>query len=224
MSIDEYFNTNRQEVLGKHTFFFNAWRALGFNGIAGDYAEFGSWGGATFMMSYTESRRQRSKAHLWAIDSFQGLPPQKSPEDQHPWWKPGTLKTSVEEFHAICVKNNIPRYAYTTIEGFYEDTLDKRTASKYPDDVALAYIDCDLYSSTVSVLGFLKTLLKHGMIIAFDDYFCWSASQLSGERRAFLEFSSENDDWHFEPYHQFGWHGMSFVVEDRRLLDSIRKL
>ena len=36
-----------------------------------------------------------------------------------------------------------------------------------------------------------------------------------------LEFFSEQRRWHLEPYIQFGWHGLSFVVEDRQLLDSI---
>jgi hypothetical protein len=45
-----------------------------------------------------------------------------------------------------------------------------------------------MYSSTRTVLSFLESRLKHGMIVAFDDYFCWSSTQISGERRAFVEF------------------------------------
>jgi hypothetical protein len=61
--------------------------------------------------------------------------------------------------------------------------------------------------------------MKHGMIIAFDDYYCWSATQISGERMAMLEFFSENPEWVLSPYMQFGWHGQSFVVESRNLVD-----
>jgi hypothetical protein len=67
---------------------------------------------------------------------------------------------------------------------------------------------------------FLLPRLKHGMIIAFDDYFCWSATQLSGERRAQLEFFSRDPRWELVPFIQFGWHGQSFVVEDRKILGS----
>jgi hypothetical protein len=35
---------------------------------------------------------------------------------------------------------------------------------------------------------FQRVVCKHGMIVAFDDYFCCSATQISGERRAFVEF------------------------------------
>ena len=56
------------------------------------------------------------------------------------------------------------------------------------------------------------------MIIAFDDYFCWSATQVSGERRAMLEFFGGHEKWQLVPFIQFGWHGQSFVVEDKALL------
>ena len=62
-----------------------------------------------------------------------------------------------------------------------------------PANIALAFIDCDMYSSTRSVLGFLMPRLKHGMIIAFDDYFCWiRRPQPSGERRAMLDFFGDH--------------------------------
>ena len=221
MDMNQYFDTRRQEILGRQTFFYNAWKSLSFNGISGDYAEFGCWGGMTFTLSYIESRRQKRRSHMWAFDSFQGLPPQECAEDEHPNWRAGDLNTSIAEFHRICAQNQIPMGDYTTVEGFYKETLDSMSSKSYPEDIALAYIDCDLYSSTMSVLTFLMTRLKHGMIIAFDDYFCWSSNQLSGERRAMLDHFNNNDRWHLEPYACFGWHGKSFVVEDRLLLSSI---
>jgi O-methyltransferase len=121
------------------------------------------------------------------------------------------MATSLEEFHAICSTARIPRDAYTVVPGFYADTLPKADA---PTDVALAYVDCDLYSSTTEVLEFLEPRLKHGMIVAFDDYFCWSSTQQSGERRALLDFTSGRSGWDWLPYMQFSWAGASFVLED----------
>jgi hypothetical protein len=92
------------------------------------------------------------------------------------------------------------------------------SAGDAPVNIALAFIDCDMYSSTKSVLRFLMPRLKHGMIIAFDDYFCWSATQVSGERRAMLEAFGRNEKWQLLPYMQFGYHGQSFVVEDKLIL------
>ena len=200
----------------RQEFFYNAFRALSFNGIDGDYVEFGCWGGMTFALAYHESRRHRHKARLWAFDSFQGLPSPKEAGDEHPVWKEGTMVTSLDEFHAICASNGIPSDAYNVVPGFYDQALTRLSSEDAPTNIALAYVDCDLYSSAKTVLEFLLPRLKHGMIIAFDDYFCWSASQISGERRAMLEFFASHDRWTLLPYMQFGWHGNSFVIEKKR--------
>ena len=103
------------------------------------------------------------------------------------------------------------------VPGFYHDTLDRMAPTDRPVNIALAFIDCDMYSSTRSVLGFLMPRLKHGMIIAFDDYFCWTPTQPSGERRAMVEFFGDHPKWNLLPFMNFGWHGQSFVVEDKTL-------
>ena len=85
-------------------------------------------------------------------------------------------------------------------------------------DIALAYIDCDLYSSTMQVLRFLSPRLRHGMILAFDDYYCWSQTAVWGERNACNEFFAGHSRFRLLPYIQFGWNGMSFIVEEKTLL------
>ncbi|MEN8108253.1 MAG: TylF/MycF/NovP-related O-methyltransferase [Pseudomonadota bacterium] len=208
---------DEREHSGRQLFFYNAFKALAFNRINGDYAEFGCHKGKTFALAWQESRRHGHKAKLWAFDSFAGLPEQATDADQHPAWKAGKLKTTEQKFHAICKKHGIPVTNYHVVPGFYATSLKTLTIDDNPTSIALAYIDCDLYSSTRDVLGFLMPRLKHGMIIAFDDYFCWSASQLSGERKAMLECFTSHEQWELVPYIQFGWHGQSFVVEDRNI-------
>jgi hypothetical protein len=210
--------TNWFELTCRKEFYRKAFYALCFNGIDGDYAEFGCHGGMTFFLAYQEVRRTRYPRILWGFDSFCGLPSQKTPEDAHPKWVEGAMHTDLDEFHFICKFNGIPLSDYRVVPGFYENTLKPDlTATKLPINICLAYIDCDLYSSTISVLNFLSPRLKHGMIIALDDYFCWSNCQLSGEKRAIKELFKENENFRLEPYVQFGWHGMSFVVEDKKL-------
>ncbi len=186
---NDIFDVSMQDRVWKQQFFYNAFRALAFNRIDGDYAEFGCWSGSSFWLAHLESRRHGHNAHLWAFDSFQGLR-----------------------------QGGIPTSAYGVVPGFYHDTLDQMSAGDAPVNIALAFIDCDMYSSTKSVLRFLMPRLKHGMIIAFDDYFCWSATQVSGERRAMLEAFGRNEKWQLLPYMQFGYHGQSFVVEDKLIL------
>lgn len=214
------FRSSWQEQKCRQEFFYNAFKALSFNGIDGDYAEFGSWGGMTFALAYHESRRYGLKSNFWAFDSFQGLPAPTTAGDEHPHWKKGAMATSLDEFHAICTSNGIPRDAYSVVPGFYDQTLTSLSPDDAPKNIALAYVDCDLYSSSKTVLQFLMPRLKHGMIVAFDDYFCWSASQISGERKAMLECFAENSRWALLPYMQFGWHGQSFVVEDKRIVQG----
>lgn len=138
----------------------------------------------------------------------------------HPIWIEGTLATSVDAFRGLCATHRIPRSDYSVVPGFYHETLAGAPAAVGPGNIALAYVDCDLYSSTRVVLAYLMPRLKHGMIIAFDDYFCWTATQLSGERRAMLEAFSGHARWQLAPFMQFGWHGQSFVVEDRTLIPT----
>jgi O-methyltransferase len=204
------FDLYTRERLERRTFFYNAFKALRFNGIGGDYAEFGSYGGTTFVLAHREARRHGHEAHLWAFDSFQGLPPAREERDAHPEWREGKMATGLDDFRAICAANGIPHTAYTVVPGFYEETL---SAADAPNDIALAYVDCDLYSSATTVLEFLEPRLKHGMIVAFDDYFCWSSSQPSGERQALLDFMARGSRWNWLPYVQIGWSGASFALE-----------
>ena len=69
------------------------------------------------------------------------------------------------------------------VKGYFKDTLPKEEI--YP--IAVAHIDCDLYSSTVEVLEFLKPRLVDGALLLFDDWFCYRGRSDKGERRAWLE-------------------------------------
>ncbi len=206
----------------RREFMRRAFKALAFNGITGDYAEFGSHGGTTFNLAHREIRRHKRQRMMWAFDSFQGLPEQDGTDDYHPGWKRGKMATSVDTFRALCRKNGIPATAYRTVPGYYDETIGDVAADApdLPTDIALAYVDCDLYSSTKIVLSFLMPRIKQGSIIAFDDYFCISDRQLAGERRAMLEAFVNHPHFKLSPFVQYGWHGMSFIVEDRALVDA----
>lgn len=220
----DYYSSDRRE------FFRRAFIALGFNGIDGDYAEFGSHTGTTFGLAYQEYKK--AVKHLsflsyastidrkfWALDSFRGLPAPKGIEDEHPYWIEGNLSTGVDEFYSACASKGVPKDAIEIVEGYYDQTLvDDITSRKLPQNVALAYIDCDMYSSVLTVLKFLLPRLKHGMILAFDDYHVYSSRQVSGARRASVEIFSRNPDWRLVPYVQYGWGCMSYIVESKEIL------
>ena len=67
------------------------------------------------------------------------------------------------------------------------------------------HIDCDLYSSTKTVLENFHSRIKTGTIIVFDEYFNYPGWQ-EGEYKAFVEYI-EKSDFSFEyigycRYHQ----------------------
>lgn len=205
---------NRQ-IEGYAAFFYDSFVNLNVNGISGDYVEFGSWGANTLNLAHRAMVASGRTRHAWAFDSFEGLPDAQDDRDHHPGWQPGSDlgQGGVEKFHEACADHGIPRDAYTAVAGYYDATLPPLGTSEAPADIALAYVDCNMYSSTLSVLEFLEPRLKHGMILAFDDYFCWSATQVSAERSAFLQFERRLPQWHFERYRDVHRAGVSFVVE-----------
>lgn len=199
-------------------FYWDAFTALSINGISGDYVEFGSDGGTSFNLAFQVTRHLSASRHLWAFDSFQGLPDTAHPRDEHPAFTPGLDQGGLSRFVGLCDDRGIPRPAYTCVEGYFDQTLGRLAATDAPRDIALAYVDCNLYSSTVEVLAFLAPRLKHGMVVAFDDYWCWTESEVSGERAAFHEFQAEHPQWHFERFKDPTWGGVSYVVEDATAL------
>jgi O-methyltransferase len=149
---------------------------------------------------------------MWAFDSFAGLPPPEDERDHHPVWQKGAMRTARSDFDKKLADAGVSINRYSVVEGYFDESL-VRSDIDFPEDIALAYIDCDLYSSTRDVLAFLAPRLKHGMILAFDDYFCWSATHVSGERAAFAKFAASQSDWLFHRYREYGWAGCSYVVE-----------
>jgi hypothetical protein len=196
-------------------FFRRALHYLSFNGIDGDYAEFGCYGAMTFRIAWSACQNVGYGAHLWGFDSFAGLPESGEAKDQHLRWEAGWLATSLGEFHQLCTRAGIPADRYTAIPGYYSASLSPEAEGPRPEKISLAYIDCDLYSSTRDVLGFLEGRLRPGSVLGFDDWFCYSSTGPSGERLAALEHFADSR-WALVPFVQYGWFGMSFLVDDRR--------
>jgi Macrocin-O-methyltransferase (TylF) len=74
----------------------------------------------------------------------------------------------------------------TLVKGWFEDTLPKFLA-KNPGPVAFLHVDCDLYSSTSCVFGFLSDRLVPGTVILFDELLGYPGWQ-QGEWKALREW------------------------------------
>jgi hypothetical protein len=197
----------------KSEFFERAFIALSFNGMSGDYVEFGCPDGTSMWLAWQEIAANPVARHMWAFDPFVGTPKTEDPIDEHPRWMPDTMSMGIDVFHSVLAARGVPRDAYTTVEGDFPETLPRLGREGEPRDIALAYIACGLHSSTVSVLEFLEPRLKHGMIVAFDDYYCWTDSDVSGERAALHEFAADHSEWNFHRYMSIDWDGAAFIVE-----------
>ncbi|MEP6914021.1 MAG: TylF/MycF/NovP-related O-methyltransferase [Acidobacteriota bacterium] len=210
-------DTRSREWACREEFFYNAFKALTFNGISGDYCEFGSHGCVTFRLAYQQSRRHGRRTKLWAFDSFAGFPQAADGKDDHPKWRQGGMNFSLDQFRQTCDLAGIAESEYRVVPGYFEESLASLPPEEAPKDICLAYIDCDMFTSTMTVLDFLRPRLKHGMIIAFDDYYCWSATQPSGERQAMRQAFPADGPWELVPYLPYGWHGASFMLESKSL-------
>jgi hypothetical protein len=213
MSENPVLKTVERMNAGLASFFWDAFIALNVNGISGDYVEFGSWGGNTVNHAYHAIHDAGVPRHLWAYDSFEGFPELTDERDRRWVGYTGSHGGGVAEFHETCAQNGVPRDAYTVTAGFFEDTLRPLGTDGQPRDIALAYVDCNMYASTKTVFDFLKPRLKHGMIVGFDDYYCYSSTAIAGERIALHEFLAENPEWNFCRFKDIHWCGLGFVVE-----------
>jgi hypothetical protein len=109
------------------------------------------------------------------FDSFEGLPEAWAGtfEQKGKFGRGGTLPE---------VPSNVALH-----KGWFEQTLPAFLAAHPDDSVAFLHVDCDIYSSTVTVLRVLAPRLKAGAVLVFDEYFNYPNWQRH-EWCAFQEF------------------------------------
>jgi hypothetical protein len=102
---------------------------------------------------------------FYGFDSFTGLP-----ED----WDTGEKQVKKEAFS---LDGNLPEVVdnVTLIKGQFEDTIPTFLKNTYPNVMPISYmhIDCDLYSSTNTILKLCDSKVVPGTIIRFDELACW---------------------------------------------------
>lgn len=167
--------------------------------IEGYYFEFGCHSGNTMRMAY-DCFSNLFDWHYVGFDSFEGLP-EITEIDRQAIWQKGKLKTGETEFRQLCLRHGIPGNRLTTVKGFYDVSLNNDLKERLSaQKAAVIYIDCDLYASTVPVLRFARHFLQPGTVVVFDDWNCFCADPMRGERRAWAEFLYENPSLCFEPF------------------------
>jgi O-methyltransferase len=178
-------------------------------GIPGDYAEFGVWQGRTFVEAWRVGSRTPTARRYHAYDSFEGLP-EADGVDETGRWETGEFSHSRRAFEARLRRARVPARDVGIVEGFFDKTLLPTVTE--PREVAIAWVDCDLYASTVPVLDFLTGRLAQGAILLFDDWFCFKGDPNVGEAKACAEWLERNPQITLIPWRQFNWAGQAFIV------------
>ena len=143
--------------------------------IDGHYLEFGVFTGGTIRyIAAWLKRAGKPDARIHGFDSFEGLPEA---------WTGFNLGRS-----AFSVGGKLPRVPDNVAlhKGWFSDTI-PRWRDMVSGPVAFMHIDCDLYSSTVEILGELRERIQPGCVIVFDEYFNYPNWERH-EFRAWQEF------------------------------------
>ena len=183
--------------------------------LPGDYCEFGVLEGKTF--SYmTRYANLFPAMRFVAFDSFEGLP-QLGEVDRAGAYSSGffagQFACDVDRFVRNVAASGAPMDRVVTVPGWFDQTLRPDRASAHNvNSVAAAWIDCDLYASTVPVLDFLSTRLSVGSVLLFDDWRCFRNMPDRGQQLACREWLERNPNIRLHEFLDFGFHGMSFTV------------
>lgn len=183
----------------------------GANIFLGNYYEFGVYTGTTMLTLHRALRavsrttRLVRPVKLYAFDSFKGLPRARSLYDQTPFWKEGQYACSEQEFLRIVRSHGVDLDDVVCVPGYFEDSLTPQLAeSLVREKPSLITIDCDLYSSTVTVLEWLRPLLRHGTLLYFDDIWSFCGHPEFGELRAIMEFNTRGEGLLVEHHFSLG--------------------
>jgi hypothetical protein len=195
--------------------------------VEGDFLEFGTFRGYTARLMAILIAELEMGGHLHLFDSFEGLPEMHSSVDQKSYevvnkvWFAGEMRVTplLPVLIGRSLSRIIGRERLNIVKGFYADTLDCHLPGT---KAALVHVDCDLYSSTRTVLEKLleKDILQDGTVILFDDYNCSHANPSMGERRALREVIGGQSRFSVSPWFSYGWAGQVFFVHDAKCIVS----
>lgn len=186
--------------------------------IDGDYCEFGVYRGDTFGYVCKVTALSTALKHMrcFAFDSFQGLPRPSNVDALNGYtsnFQEGDFACSKKEFEENLRVQRIDMTRVRIIEGWFQDTLSDQTAAALGiEKIAAAWIDGDLYESTVPVLRFLSHRLSVGSIVLFDDWRVFRNLPDRGEQRACAEWLKDNPQISLRELFSFGHHGVAFTV------------
>jgi O-methyltransferase len=184
--------------------------------IEGDYLEFGVYLGKTFGYTYRMMAPLFPGMRFIALDSFEGLPEPKGIDKVNNYtsgFYAGQFACDIVDFEKNLIAGGTDMSRVSMIKGWFDETLKPGSGkTEMVHKVAAAWIDCDLYESTVPVLDFLTGRLSVGSVLLFDDWRCYRNLAEFGQQRACREWLERNPQIKLNSFVDFGFHGQAFTV------------
>lgn len=167
--------------------------------LPGLYLEFGVGRGKSirWIASYTDRA-------VYGFDSFDGIP--------EPW--NGNPVGTFAQKRLPKTPDNVQFEI-----GMFDETL-PRFLEQHADPIAFLHVDCDLYSSSVTIFSELGGRLQPGAIILFDEYYNYP-QWTEHEYKAFQEFVAANNvEYEYISYSAVGQQVAVRILENPRYGDE----
>lgn len=155
--------------------------------LPGHVMEFGVYQGKTMFTIANHFQDQL----CWGFDSFVGLPEAWYTTDSDlPSHRPGHFTLAHEDLPSVAPNVRL-------VKGWFDESI-PLWLKQQSGDIKFLHVDCDLYSSTKTVLDLLNDRIKPGTVIAFDEMYPWGGPGdytlwQQGEYRALGEWLQERN-------------------------------
>ncbi|MDB5542868.1 MAG: class SAM-dependent methyltransferase [Hyphomicrobiales bacterium] len=175
-----YFNRNMSAAANFRNGLDLLGHAMQLRSVPGPILEFGVATGRTINHLASLTAEQ-----IYGFDSFEGLP-----ED----WRTGYSKGRFAQALPMTAPN------VRLLVGWFENSLDEFAALCPEGPISLIHVDCDLYSSTKTILERLAHRIVPGTVLVFDEYFNYPGWE-AHEFKAWQEFcAAQNITYRYDSF------------------------
>lgn len=200
------------------------------NQISGDYAEFGVWKGKSFIEAYHQIQSYSrtfyevglkgegganpfNKIRYHAFDSFQGLPAVESTAHPRQYFA-GNYSADESLFLGNLKTAGVDQRRVTVTAGWFNESLTRERGQELElEKLAMVYVDCDLFESTVDILNFIRPYIHSGTVLIFDDWFRNGGVTTNGVQGATIKWLEANPEIRLQHLCNTDTRTAVFVVE-----------
>jgi macrocin-O-methyltransferase TylF-like protien len=130
---------------------------------SGDIIEFGSYRGGSAIFLAATAKAIGLNTHVWALDTYEGMPEVDPLIDLH---QKGDFR-DVDYDELVQFARQAGLDNLTFVRGRFEETMPDVIRKAKP--IALAHVDCDVYSAVAYSYESVRNHMVDGGYIAFDD-------------------------------------------------------